>query len=83
MTIKIAIVVFLYRVTNLGVLLFCLIRSEREVKALKGEVETLNDQVGSLKTKLAGMHVRWKAERDLAAKRQEVIFKTYPMPCSL
>lgn len=58
--------------TKTAFLFFCL-RFERETKALKGEVKTLKEQVASLKTRLAGLQVRRKSERDLAARREEVI----------
>ena len=36
-------------------------------------MKTLKEQVASLKTRLAGLQVRRKSERDLAARREEVI----------
>ncbi|CAM9334879.1 unnamed protein product, partial [Ectocarpus sp. 8 AP-2014] len=46
-------------------------RSDRERKALMGEVDTLNEKVSALRSRLGGVQTRRHAECELAAKKTE------------
>ncbi|CAM9390123.1 unnamed protein product [Ectocarpus sp. 12 AP-2014] len=46
-------------------------RSDRERKALMGEVDTLNEKISALRSRLGGVQTRRHAECELAAKKTE------------